>query len=174
VSPVWERPTCADSQTARIIAKRTWESCKHPWFFTFHWTHQVERRSLEVSDREEALKEFTAIKSAMMNGSYVKAKPATALAFGICVWRMTRAWPSRLGPNEQGKCTEMHSGPRCDLMRVVRFRILCCKLGTRGRLVGGPEQRQLEPDRRLAGATRPHPRGCLTQGPVSAALPIFE
>ena len=30
---------------------------------------------------------------------------------------------------------------------------------------GGPEQRQLEPDRRLAAATRPHPRGCLTQGP---------
>ena len=39
---------------------------------------------------------------------------------------------------------------------------------------GGPEQRQLEPDRRLAAATRPHPHGCLTQGPLSAALPIFE
>jgi hypothetical protein len=32
-------------------------------------------------------------------------------------------------------------------------------------LFGEPNVRQLEPDRRLAAATRPLPLGCLTQGP---------
>lgn len=44
------------------------------------------------------------------------------------------------------KCTEMHIGPRCDLMSAVHFDQWFCKSRMCGKLVGGPEQRQLEPD----------------------------
>ena len=54
-------------------ARRTWETCKHPWFFAFQWKGHVERGSLGVASREDAIKKFADIKAAMMNGTYSKA-----------------------------------------------------------------------------------------------------
>jgi len=56
-------------------ARRTWETCAHPWFFTFQWKGRVERGSLGESEREKALVRFAEIKAGMMNGTYVRAKP---------------------------------------------------------------------------------------------------
>lgn len=54
-------------------ARRTWETCAHPWFFTFQWQHQVARGSLEVSTKEQAVKKLDEIKVAVRNGTYVGA-----------------------------------------------------------------------------------------------------
>src|SRR5688500_5672576 len=56
-------------------ARRSWETCNHPWFFTFQFKGRVERGSLGQSEREKAVAKFTEIKAGVMNGTYVKAKP---------------------------------------------------------------------------------------------------
>lgn len=61
-------------------ARRTWETCDHPWFFNFTWQGRSERGSLDVAARVDALKKFADIKAAMMNGGYVKAKHKAAPA----------------------------------------------------------------------------------------------
>lgn len=53
-------------------ARRTWETCAHPWFFTFQWKGHVERGSLGVPTREAAVKKLDEIKVAIRNGTYVK------------------------------------------------------------------------------------------------------
>src|SRR5688572_20475217 len=59
-------------------ARRTWETCLHPWYFNFMWKGRHERGCLDVATREEAIKKFTEIKSSIMNGTYttVTADPA--------------------------------------------------------------------------------------------------
>jgi integrase len=58
-------------------ARRTWETCAHPWFFTFQWKGRVERGSLGESEREKAVTKLTEIKAGVMNGTYVRVRQAT-------------------------------------------------------------------------------------------------
>ncbi|HYB95021.1 MAG TPA: site-specific integrase [Vicinamibacterales bacterium] len=59
-------------------ARRSWETCNHPWFFTFQFKGRVERATLGESDREKAVTKFMALKVAIRNGTYVRVRAVSA------------------------------------------------------------------------------------------------
>jgi hypothetical protein len=64
---------------------------------------------------------------------------------------------------------------RRGILRVSETRLVYRAEARRRRAKdAGPEQRELEPDCRLAAAARPRPLGSLIQSSVSGALSVFE